>query len=204
MIQSFWEGSPSGSKGPNPSFATAHVVLAFLLIGNAKQIGRKSLSEELEIGEGATRTVIGRLKELSLIETNPSGCYLTSAGMTELRRLRRQLSGPISLPGERLSIGKAQEALRIGKGGKHVETGIEQRDAAVKAGASGATTYVLAAGRVTIPGGSRDCERDFPSPVWATLRKELDLENGDALVIAGAESQKAARLSAVAAALTLL
>jgi uncharacterized protein DUF4443 len=62
----------------------------------------------------------------------------------------------------------------------------------------------MSRGKFAIPGGSDDCEKDFPSPEWEVLRKELEPRDGDALILCGAVDSRKARLGAISAALTLL
>ena len=56
----------------------------------------------------------------------------------------------------------------------------------------------------TIPGGSEDCEKDFPSGAWVALRTMLRPRHGDAVILCGSDREETARLGALAAALTLL
>jgi len=85
-----------------------------------------------------------------------------------------------------------------------VRSGIEQRDSAIRVGAQGATTYAIVRGKFAIPGGSPDCEEDFPGAVWSDLRTELSPREGDALILCGAATGTLAKLGALSAALTLL
>ncbi|HKT22119.1 MAG TPA: DUF4443 domain-containing protein, partial [Nitrososphaerales archaeon] len=88
--------------------------------------------------------------------------------------------------------------------GGAVSSGIQQRDASIRTGADGATTYAYRGDKFTVPGGSSDCEKDFPSGTWSSLRGELKPRNGDAVIVCGAKDETSARLGALSAALTLL
>jgi hypothetical protein len=48
------------APGPYPSFSIFHIIKTLELIAKMSQVGRGKLSEELKIGEGATRTLIER------------------------------------------------------------------------------------------------------------------------------------------------
>ena len=85
-----------------------------------------------------------------------------------------------------------------------MQTGLEQRDSVIRLNALGATTFVIKDGRFTVPGGSSDAEKEFPSKVWSVLRERLDPKNGDAVVVCGAKDETTAKLGALSAALTLL
>lgn len=191
-------------QGPSPSFYGAHVLLAFLTIGSNGPIGRQALALHSGLGEGAVRTVLKRLREEGYVDVNASGCYLTRPGLRVYNEFGRKLTETVTMADSPLIMGGFQVSIVIRGGGKSVKSGIEQRDSAVRIGADGATTYVIKADRFTIHGGSSDCEKDFPSKAWSTLRAELKPRNGDAVIVCGASLETAARLGALSAALTLL
>ncbi|MBI3859807.1 MAG: hypothetical protein HY296_06200 [Thaumarchaeota archaeon] len=191
-------------QGPSPTFDRAHLLLAFLTIGQSGTIGRQALAGRSGLGEGAIRTVLKRLREERYVEANASGCYLTRAGERVYADLTKKLSKVITIHKSQLTMGTSQASLAVRGGGRSVKSGIEQRDSAIKVGAKGATTYVIKSGRFTIPGGSPDCEKDFPNRSWATLRRELVPEDGDSVIVCGSEEETVARLGALSAALTLL
>jgi len=190
--------------GPSPSFEGAHILLAFRTIGETKLIGRKLLAVRSGLGEGAVRTVLKKLREGGYADANASGCYLTSGGRKVYAVLSKELSVLVPLEGSKLTVGSSQVALVVRGAGRKVRTGIEQRDSAIMVGASGATTYVLRRGKFTIPGGSSDCEKDFPGSAWGVLRRGLKPKGGDAMILCGAEDRTNAQLGALSAALTLL
>lgn len=190
--------------GPFPTFDRAHLVLAFVTIGQRGNVGRHSLATSSGLGEGAVRTVIKRLKEEGFASVGSTGCHLTPGGKRVYDSLAEMLSPVLPLRTSDLTVGPHQVAVALRKGESSITNGIDQRDAAIKVGAAGATTYVIRAGKFRIPGGSTDCERDFPSEVWRTLKKELGPKEGDSVILCGASTQSLATLGAVAAAISLL
>lgn len=191
-------------RGPSPSFTPAQLVLAFLVIGDEGTIGRQALARMSGLGDGAVRTVLKKLREDGYVDVNASGCSLTRPGRKLYAGIRQKIAGIVLLERSPLTVGSKQAAVEVKGGAPMVRGGIEQRDSAIKVGASGATTYVIKGSKFTIPGGSLDCERDFPSPVWRKLRRELHPEDGDALVLSGSDDQMESKLGALAAALTLV
>ena len=191
-------------QGPSPSFGRPQFLLAFMAIGSGGTVGRAALARKAGLGEGAVRTVLKRLRSGGYARVGASGCQLTSAGVSAYRALRRELTDPLRIDGSRLTVGRAQAALAVRGAGHLVVNGIEQRDSAVKAGAVGATTYVIENGKFTIPGGSSDCEADFPSPAWVSLRSKLKPRDGDAVLLCGSSEEDNATLGALSAALTLI
>jgi hypothetical protein len=190
--------------GPFPTFDRSHLVLAFITIGQKGSVGRHALASSSGLGEGAIRTVIKRLREEGLATAGPSGCRLTPSGKRVYAELAGKLTPVLPLRTSDLTMGTHQVAVAVRRGGAKVTSGIEQRDSAIKVGAAGATTYIIRGGKFTIPGGSSDCEHDYPSEVWDTLRKGLGLRDGDSAILCGAALPILANLGAVAAASTLL
>jgi len=191
-------------QGPSPTFERAHLLLAFLTIGESGTIGRHSLAARAGLGEGAVRTVLKRLHEEGLTDADASGCHLTRGGMEAYSSLIKKISPMTTIEGSRLTMGAAQVAVSVRDGGDLVRSGIEQRDSAIGLGAAGATTYVVRGSRFTIPGGSDDCEKDFPSRSWKVLRERLRPKDGDAVILCGSDKEETAELGALSAALTLL
>ncbi len=71
----------SGKKAPGPStsFSIFHVFYALELL-SLNPLGRNKLAEKLNVGDGAVRTIISRLREADLIGTSKAGCALTQKG----------------------------------------------------------------------------------------------------------------------------
>jgi len=191
-------------QGPSPTFERAHLLLAILIIGESRTIGRHSLAVRAGLGEGAVRTVLKRLREEGFADADASGCHLTRGGQEAYSSLTKKLSPMAPIEGSRLTMGAAQVAVSVRDRGNAVKRGIEQRDSAIGVGAAGATTYVVRGSRFTIPGESGDCEEDFPSRAWTALRKRLKPKDGDAVILCGSDKEETARLGALSAALTLL
>lgn len=83
-----------------------------------------------------------------------------------------------------------------------VRYGLEQRDAAITAGAKGATTLVFTKNRLAMP-GTGEALSETGSSVVAALSK-LSLEEGDVIVIGSADERFKAELGVKTAALELL
>ncbi|MDA4119828.1 MAG: hypothetical protein OK436_04510 [Thaumarchaeota archaeon] len=191
-------------QGPPASFERAHLLLAFITIGESGVIGRQSLAVRSGLGEGAVRTVIKKLREDGYASTTASGCHLTGAGKRVYRSIQQKLSPIVSLDGSKLTVGDSQVGMAVRDAARNLKSGLEQRDAAVKVSATGASTYIMKSGKFAIPGGSSDCEKDFPSKLWSSLRDQFSPKNGDAIILCGARNETTAKLGALSAALTLV
>ncbi|MDA4128395.1 MAG: hypothetical protein OK422_02900 [Thaumarchaeota archaeon] len=191
-------------RGPAPSFSDPHVVLVLLVTGDTKIIGRQALASRVGVGGGAIRTILKKLRQDGYLRSSASGSYLTKAGERVYESIRERLSGPVSLGASELTMGRSQTAVLLRRTTKKVTNGILQRDAAIKIGASGATTFAIRKSRFTMPQGSDDCERDFPSSAWKTIRKELAPKDGDIIIVSGSDDEISSVLGALSAALTLV
>jgi predicted transcriptional regulator len=190
--------------GPRSSYTQAHLLLAFLTIGETPNIGRQVLARSVGLGEGAIRTLLRKLKSEGLVKVSRRGSSLTDSGIRTYQRVKNSLPNLVFLGSTGLTVGRKQIAILVRGAAKNVKHGIEQRDAAVRGGAAGATTYVIKGTKFQIPGGSKDCENDFPTNAWRLLRDELGPRDGDAIIICGSDDELSSKIGALSAALTLL
>lgn len=190
------------APGRSPSFASAHVVKALEDICIQGTMGRLKLSKDLHLGEGETRTLVKHLKNEGIIELSRSGISLSADGRNLLFTLRTLLSEEIEIPSTSLAVGLFNIVVRVTGMKDSVRYGLEQRDAALMAGAKGATTLVFTKDRLTMPGTEEDMAKNDPS-ILASLSK-LSPKEGDVIIIGTADEKIKAELGAKTAALELL
>jgi len=203
-VTSFLKVVEQRYPGPAPAFEKAHAFMLFVILGNEGIIGRQALSESTGLGEGSVRTILKKLRRGGYVVSDIQGWHLTELGNQLYRTIERKLVGPTILHESSLSVGPLQSAVLIRSTVPSLGSGIEQRDSAVRVGAHGATTFAIRSGRFSIPGGSDDCERDFPGAAWNVIREVLKPVNNDVVIVCGAADEATARLGALAAALSLL
>jgi predicted transcriptional regulator len=189
------------APGPPPSFSAFHLLLALDLLAK-KSIGRKKLAEELDVGEGVTRTMIGRLEDAGLVVTSKAGCSLTEKG-TSLWREYESTLRKVEIGKNELTFGGCSYAILIKKRAHMVKSGIEQRDAAVMAGAKGATTLLCKKGHLVFPSTSMDLVQRFPK-ASKQISMLLESKENDVIIIASSDSRRKAEYGALAAAWTIL
>ena len=189
------------APGPSPSFSLFHMVQAIELIAEGT-IGRNKLAENLNVGEGAIRTIVERLKNAGLIAVSRAGCTLTSKGV-KLSKEYKSAMKKIEIRKSELALAEYSSAILIKNSGDKISSGVEQRDAAVKAGAKGATTIIFKKGRLTIPSVSNNMTNDFPTAANQIIRL-LKPEENDAIVIGSGNTLGEAEHGVLAAAWTLL
>jgi hypothetical protein len=192
----------SDYRGPRPVFTQVHVLKAILAIGRSGRVGRGKLGAITGLGQGEVRTLIKRLKDNQLIVIEADGCRLSAKGEKEYANISSLLrwSGPVNA--KTLRLGERCWAVLFAGAAKSVRYGIEQRDAAIKAGADGAFTSVFHSGRFTIPGEGTDCEKEGPREPWITVRRAGPREN-DVVVVTGSGRESDSENGALAAILTL-
>jgi len=191
------------APGPYPSFSVYHLIKGLELVAKAGHVGRGKLAEELKIGEGATRTLIERLKTARLISVSKKGCSLTEKGRKVWKEFESIFPQKTNLERNELALADCNVAVQIRGGGDKARTGIEQRDAAVIAGAKGATTLVFRGKKLVVPNISENVSHDFPI-AHRQIMAFLKLRENDVVVIGSADTWSRAEYGALAAAWTLI
>lgn len=190
------------APGPSPAFSVFDLIRALELI-SAGPVGRGKLSRELGIGEGSARTLIRRLREAGLTATAKAGCSLTRSGEELWGSFKSAFPKKAFLGKNELTPAACSVAILARRGGGRVTAGMEQRDAAIAVGTRWVTTLVLRGGKLIIPTVSEDVERDYPK-AFQQIVGALGPEEGDAVVVASADTPRKAEYGALAAVWTLL
>lgn len=190
------------APGPSPTFSIFHILYAMELIAE-KKLGRGKLAESLSVGEGAARTIVDRLKDAGFIETSRFGCVLTDEGVKFWKSYKSIFVKKAEIGKNELTLSDYNFAILVKNRGGKIRYGIEQRDAAIRAGAKGATTIVFVGGQLKVPSISEDAKSDFPEAT-SQIFELFKPEENDVIIIASAEDLKSANYGALAAAWTLL
>jgi predicted transcriptional regulator len=190
------------SPGPSTTFSMFHIFYALELVAK-KPIGRNKLAEKLNVGEGAIRTIISRLKDSGLIVTSRVGCTLTDRGLSVWKNFETAFPKRVEIEKTALTTSEYNYAFLVKNKGHKVKSGIDQRDAAIMGGAQRALVTVFKDGRLIIESISNNIERDFPEAANIILR-DLKPEDNDAIIIAGADNLLKAKRGAFAASWVLI
>jgi len=191
-------------KGPGPSttFSMFHIFSALELMAE-KPIGRTKLAEKLNVGEGAIRTIVSRLKDAGLIVTSKEGCKLTDKGLSLWKRIEEVFPQRLEVERTSLTNSEYNYAFLVKNRGHKVKSGIDQRDAAIMGGARRAVAIVSRNGHLIIESVSNSIEKDFPEASNKIL-KDLKPGDNDVIIIAGADNRLKAKRGAFAASWVLL
>ena len=193
--------SPKG-PGPSTTFSMFHIFYALELVAE-KPIGRNKLAEKLNVGEGAIRTIISRLKGAGLIVTSKEGCTLTDKGLRVWKNFVEFFPKRVEIEKTALTTSEYNYAFLVKNKGHKVQSGIDQRDAAIMGGARRALVIVFKNGRLMIESVSNSIEKEFPEAANEIL-KNLKPEDNDVIIIAGADNPVKAKRGAFAASWVLI
>ena len=185
------------------SFGSVHVLVALQVMQQEGHASRDALRKRLGLGGGAAKTLVKHMKMRGLVETSNGGTRMTAKGRAVCQGIMSAIPAEMALPKSSVALGRHNHAVLLKEFGFAIGSGIEQRDAAIRMGATGATTLLYSEGRFVMPDSSHDPLKREPG-----LRKELveklRPEEGDAVIIGSADASKVAELAAKDAALATI
>ena len=185
--------------GPLHRFADYHVYRTLLVLADGRRRGRRQLAGSVGLGEGSMRTIVEYLREKGTIEIKQTGIKISNKGLEFLKQVPLKVQ---RLHPSDISISERNVAVQVKGRSRRIGLGIEQRDAAIKAGAEGATTIIVVGGRLVVP-PDYSLDEEKPS-ITADLRGTFDLNEGDVVIIGTASSYDRAEDGALAAAFDLV
>ena len=191
------------APGPSPYFNEAHVVKVVELIGDHRNIGRIRLSKELDLGEGTTRTLLKHLKNEEITQSSRIGISFSKKGNKLFSELRSKLSPCKEVPSTPLTIGTYNIAVLVRDSAKAVRSGMEQRDIAIKSGASGATTLIFSSNKLSLPMGEENISKSMPD-LHNMLVAQFNPKENDVIIVGCGENRETAEIGAKMAAIKLL
>jgi predicted transcriptional regulator len=191
------------APGPAPSFNEAHVVKALELIDDHESVGRIRLSKELGLGEGTTRTLLKHLKNEEIIQSSRSGITFSETGKKLFSDLQNKLSKAVDVPSSTLTVGRFNIGILVRDSANAVKSGMEQRDTAIKSGASGATTLVFSSNKLSLPTGEKNISETMPE-LHDKLVTQFKPKENDVIIVGCGENRDDAEIGAKMAAIKLL
>jgi DNA-binding MarR family transcriptional regulator len=202
LKQSLEESTGKKAPGPSTTFSVFHLFLAMDLMAQ-KPIGRNKLAEKMLVGDGAIRTIIGRLKDMGLINIAKEGCSLTPKGQKTWHKIGAIFPQRVEILKNELTFSDFNYGFLVKNRGQIIKTGIEQRDMAIIAGAKSALIAVCKKGKLTVHSVTEDLQKDYPKAANIIL-KDLAPKENDVVIIASADSNLKAMNGAFAAAWSLV
>ena len=182
------------------SFDSVHVFKTMQLMENKKRISRSLLMHELGLGEGSVKTLVKHMKMSGLIENSNAGMWSTNKGKTVYAKLHDAIPNEMDVFKCSIALGKFNYAVLVKDIAYTIGSGIEQRDAAIKLGAVGATTLIFKNGRLLMPNTQEDLLRNNPK-IHSLIIKKLMPKDNDVIIIGSSANKRTAELAAKSAAL---
>ena len=166
------------------SFELVHIFKTFQLLDKNEHISRVLLCQELALGEGSVRTLVKHLKMQNLVKSTNGGTRLTEKGKVLSSELLQSIPSEANMPKCSIALGKFNYMILLRKYGFAIKSGIEQRDAAIKIGAVGATTLLYKDRKFIMPGAydNKNSLQKEPHVVKLLINK-LKPEDDDAIII---------------------
>lgn len=185
------------------SFGAVHVLVALQVMQQDGHASRDALCRRLGLGGGAAKTLVKHMKMRGLVETSNGGTRMTARGRAVCQGIMSAMPAEMALPKSSVALGRHNYAILLKEFGFAVGSGIEQRDAAIRMGATGATTLLYKEDRFVMPDSSHDPLKREPG-LRRELIEKLRPEDGDAVIIGSADSGRFAELAAKDAALATI
>lgn len=179
-------------------------LLLLLLIKSEGPIGRYRLDDMLNLPEGVVRGLILNLLKGKNISTSKLGCQLTAKGEAFLQKslAKYGIAEIQEFEAEPLQIAEKTIAIQVKNKAQLVLSAMEQRDIAVRAGARGAILLTCQNGVLRIPTAYSNLAAEHPE-LAEQITHSFNLDNGDLVIISGAENKWRALEGSLAIALAL-
>ena len=190
-------------QGPPKQFHPWHLLLAFYTFCQSPSpIGRYQLGSDLGLGGGSIRSLIRFLRDRKLIEPKlRQGHLLSLKGYQHCNDLRKTLIKFVELPQSSYTIDVYNYGCHLRHLAHQITDGLSQRDAAIQAGASGATTFIQDSDMESIIMAK---DHRIQKHELAAILQHFTIEPTDVLLIGSGSTHISAKLGAFAAVLTLL
>ena len=184
------------------SFELVHIFKVFQLLDKNEHVSRTLLCQELALGEGSVRTLLKHLKMQNLVKSTNGGTRLTEKGKALSSELLQSIPSEAIMPKCSIALGRFNYVVLLRNYEFAIKSGIEQRDAAIKIGALGATTLIYKDNKITMPGAyNNNFLREEPH-VTSSLIDKLNPQENDVIIIGSDnESLRTAEFAAKNAAL---
>ena len=165
------------------SFNMVHVFKALQLVKSRGHISRDLLSKELGLGEGSIRTLMRHLQMNNMIKATNAGTTMTQKGEALLLELLSSIPTEMNLPKCSIALGKFNYVVLLKRHSHAIKSGVEQRDAAIKIGAKGATTLLFKQNKFVMPSNTNYDSLQKEPKISKLLIRTLNPEEGDAIII---------------------
>ncbi len=179
------------------SFSIPHILKSIFYMSNQKYVSRSNFCKEIQLGEGAVKTLILHMKEEGLVETIKSGTFLTKKGQKIAEKFHNAIPAQGFLKKCNTTKGKFNYVIRIKKEfTSNLGNGMQQRDYAILYGASDSLTLHHDKKEFFFIGDKMKCF-DKEDKTRTDLINNLTPNNGDVIIITSSDDKFVAEISAI-------
>lgn len=189
--------------GPRPAFRRVDLLRAFYALSE-QPASRGALAKQLDLGEGSVRSILQYFAAEEFATSLKRGVVLTKKGDALRNDLLQTVASQTRLGALSVTAGQPSCALLLLEQAEKFKRGTEQRDAAVREGAIGATSLYLAASKRWHFVGDSEHARGLDAQTESQLNASFpNAKPGDALILCFGGDEAARERGVWAAALTL-
>lgn len=191
------------APGPPTTFTPFHIYCVLEILSQ-NPTGRNKLANKIGVGDGTIRTIINRLKNTGLILNTKEGCTLTPKGQEVWQQFEQVFPQKSEISKTEITPSEFNYGFMIKNQGDKIQSGIDQRDAAIIAGAKRAIVLIAKQGSLYVASVDQCIEKEYRTSTQEIRKKINPQSDRDVIIIAGAETPLNAKSGAFAAAWTLL
>jgi len=168
-------------------FSDVLITRTIIEVKKNPSIGRKSLSSKIGISEGSMRALLKYLKKQNIVAATRKGHFLTPAGEQIIDEFLKYASFPFEISLPDMTQNKCTGIILRNLSEK-INSGIEERDAAIREGCNGAFVFLYTNEGFKFPSINISI-LDYPvsNEYLNNLAKQENLKNGDVVVICFAD-----------------
>jgi len=206
ILPHFLFGVQMPKRGKRKRRSKLKELLMLLCLKSEGPIGRYRLKDMLGLSEyeGVVKLMLSDFRKEGYVSTSKLGSKLTAKGEKLLAQRLKTYNiidvKDFDLPD--LKTGPVTVGIQIRGKADKIRFGIDERDAAVKAGAQGATVLTFKDGALRFPPILEDLSSKYPE-LAAKILETYGLIDGDIIIFVSAENRWRALEGALAAALSL-
>ncbi len=190
-----------GSRGL--LFGIEHVYKVIQLMNSEKYVSRATFCRELSLGEGSVKTLILHLKKTKYADSIKSGTFLLEKGKKLIKNISKNIPIDARIDKNKFLSYPYNHTIILKTFAHNIVNGMQQRDFAIKSGASAALTIFFKNKQFWIAMQGDPYLID-DEKLENILLKKLEPKNNDVIIITSALSKITAELSAKSSALFTL
>ena len=183
--------------GPGRKFCDADAMYILNALCDKQYLGRAQICRMLGLGAHSVRGLVMQMESDGMVETSRRGVRITAFGRELLMHIPAK---PVEIgPDPKFVLGEFTQAVKVPGMGDQVLNGLRQVRTATMMGATGCTTYIVMNGALMLPPHMLPMA-DYGAE-FLEIKNDAELDEGDVLLVCGADTKRKAMVSAMYVAL---